>query len=585
MFRAFESLRLVLEHDKSEVFHFSRTRSFEGPAINLGYAPFTGDTPLRPKAIWRYLGFFFDRKLQFKEHAHFYTTRAFTTVRSMGMLGNSVRGLTPPQKHLLYRTCVVPVMTYGFCLWFFKGARVKGLVKAMSQVQCTAARWITGNFRTAPGGSGECLGGLLPMHLLLQQQADRGALRIAQLAPSHPLRPILGEALGGCHRAHRLGLAPSGALSVVSLKGPSVDAAVGAAALSWDEVEPFGPDSFPGSRVVDLFQPRIHTHAPPSRKDDEVAKYKTSLDVAWAAACGDESCCVVAADVSVPSGGIFQAAAAALVFRWGRQEACVVSAARRHMPPEVERFALQLGISAALAKGCQKLVIFSDLLPAVKSLFDIEVRSGQIFSLDACRAVGPWLAGNPDHSVHLWFIPSRLEWGVQKQAHDTAVALKIAVGRCPRTSHDFMLQHFDVEATKAWHEKFKDPSYRSHSFLDLKGSKGHPLQPSTRKGGPWMSKSAFGTAAFSRLCRCITGHAPLGEYRLCFKLHGVVRCLCQRGLYGPLETRGHALYACRLRTRPNPVTALDTIPSLSKFIEVNPFFCTFAPSTVAWDPG
>jgi hypothetical protein len=263
MLRAFECLGLVLEHGKSEVFHFSHAMSFEGPAIDLGYAPFTGDTPLRPKAVWRYLGFFFDCKLQFKEHARFYTTRAFTTVRSMGMLGNSVRGLTPPQKRLLYCTCIVPVMTYGFRLWFFKGARVKGLVKAMSQVQCTATRWITGNFRTAPGGSGECLGGLLPMHLLLQWQADRGALRIAQLAPSHPLRPILGEALGGCHRAHRLGLVPSGVLSVASLKGPSVDAAVGAGVLSWDEVEPFCPDSFPGSRVADFSHAFTLTHPRP----------------------------------------------------------------------------------------------------------------------------------------------------------------------------------------------------------------------------------------------------------------------------------------------------------------------------------
>jgi hypothetical protein len=77
LFRAFESLGLVLEHDKSEVFHFSRARSFVGPAIDLGYAPYTGATSLRPKPVWRYLGFFFDRKLQFKEHARFYTTRAF----------------------------------------------------------------------------------------------------------------------------------------------------------------------------------------------------------------------------------------------------------------------------------------------------------------------------------------------------------------------------------------------------------------------------------------------------------------------------------------------------------------------------
>jgi hypothetical protein len=158
LFRAFTTLGLVLEHDKSEAFHFSHARSFKGPAIDLGYAPFMGNTPLRPKAVWCYLGFFFNRKLQFKEHVRFYTTRAFTMVCSMGMLGNSVRGLTPPQKHLLYRTCVIPMMTYGFCLWFFRGTCVKGLIKAMSQVQCTAARWITGNFCTAPGGSGECLG-------------------------------------------------------------------------------------------------------------------------------------------------------------------------------------------------------------------------------------------------------------------------------------------------------------------------------------------------------------------------------------------------------------------------------------------
>jgi hypothetical protein len=78
LFRAFTALGLVLEHDKSEAFHFLHARSFEGPAVDLGYAPFTGDTPLRPKAIWRYLGFFFNCKLQFKKHACFYTTRAFT---------------------------------------------------------------------------------------------------------------------------------------------------------------------------------------------------------------------------------------------------------------------------------------------------------------------------------------------------------------------------------------------------------------------------------------------------------------------------------------------------------------------------
>jgi hypothetical protein len=125
----------------------------------------------------------------------------------------------------------------------------------------------------------------------------------------------------------------------------------------------------------------------------------------------------------------------------------VVSAAGRCAPPEVERFALQLGISAALAKGCQKLVVISDSLPAVESLFSVELRSGQIFSLDSCCAVGPWLAGDPERSVHLWFVPSRMEWGAQRAAHDVVVSLKIAVGRRPRTSRDFLLHHTDVDTS------------------------------------------------------------------------------------------------------------------------------------------
>jgi hypothetical protein len=62
------------------------------------------------------LGFYFDRKLSFKEHVRYYSTKALTMVQAMGMLGNSNRGLLPMQKRLLYRTCVLPVATYGYRL-------------------------------------------------------------------------------------------------------------------------------------------------------------------------------------------------------------------------------------------------------------------------------------------------------------------------------------------------------------------------------------------------------------------------------------------------------------------------------------
>jgi len=48
---------LVMEHNKTEVFHFMRARHPPNPSINLTSI---GGPIINPKPIWRYLGFFFD---------------------------------------------------------------------------------------------------------------------------------------------------------------------------------------------------------------------------------------------------------------------------------------------------------------------------------------------------------------------------------------------------------------------------------------------------------------------------------------------------------------------------------------------
>ena len=53
----------MIEHCKSKVFHFSRaTKNFDLPPLDLGLLD---SLLLRPKDIWRYLGFIFNRKLSF----------------------------------------------------------------------------------------------------------------------------------------------------------------------------------------------------------------------------------------------------------------------------------------------------------------------------------------------------------------------------------------------------------------------------------------------------------------------------------------------------------------------------------------
>ena len=94
----FVALGLVLEHSKTEHFIFARLHSDYSPPLDLGYAPYTGDNPLKPNLYWRYLSFYFDHKLLFHEHVHFYSTKALSSAKAMKMLGSSTRGLPPREK-------------------------------------------------------------------------------------------------------------------------------------------------------------------------------------------------------------------------------------------------------------------------------------------------------------------------------------------------------------------------------------------------------------------------------------------------------------------------------------------------------
>ena len=105
---------LIVEHSKTDIFHFNRSlRVFNPLPLDLSAI---GGPILKPKDLWKYLGFIFDQKLNFHQHINFYLNKAILTVKCMKLLGNSSRGINPIQKHLLYRCCVLPITLYGFQL-------------------------------------------------------------------------------------------------------------------------------------------------------------------------------------------------------------------------------------------------------------------------------------------------------------------------------------------------------------------------------------------------------------------------------------------------------------------------------------
>ena len=83
---------LVIEHDKLEIFYFSRAYNNFNQELDLLAISIP---TLKLKIYWRYLGFYFDWYLFLKKHVYYYSTKALSTDKAMNMLGNLTRGLLP----------------------------------------------------------------------------------------------------------------------------------------------------------------------------------------------------------------------------------------------------------------------------------------------------------------------------------------------------------------------------------------------------------------------------------------------------------------------------------------------------------
>ena len=129
----FEQFSLWIKYNKLEVFYFSRlTKNFYLSPLDLESL---GRPLHNPKDKWRYLRFIFNKKLSFQHLIYFYFNKALFTVKSIKLLGNLTRGLSPAYKWFLYRTYIMPIALYGFQLWYFKRASISYSLKELRKIQ------------------------------------------------------------------------------------------------------------------------------------------------------------------------------------------------------------------------------------------------------------------------------------------------------------------------------------------------------------------------------------------------------------------------------------------------------------------
>jgi ribonuclease HI len=174
------SAGLPTDPQKNELIHFVRKWPERPPRVLIQGAD---GQPLLvfPAKVVRWLGFYLDHKLCFKDHIQRMANAAMSVVKMLNILGNSIGGASMLNRRLAYKSVVLPVLTYGAPLWYHKCTPLS-YIKQLDKVQNAALRLMTGCFRTTSGRAMRHIGAILPIRRYLQKLHDGAAIRLRTLA-------------------------------------------------------------------------------------------------------------------------------------------------------------------------------------------------------------------------------------------------------------------------------------------------------------------------------------------------------------------------------------------------------------------
>jgi ribonuclease HI len=587
--RELERIGLRLEHDKTELMHFHQKTTTVMPGIDLGLAPFHNGRLLMPSKVWRYLGFYFTPRLRWDYHIKYYATRARSSVQAMLMLGNSIRGLTPMMKRTLYKSCVVPIMTYGFRLWWQPdGKNLLTKIKNLDKAQSSAARWILGAFRTSPVGGMEVLAGLPPMKLHLQKLFERSVVRIRTLPSHHPLKtnlPMTWTTDGELNLRPRAPMAipkhnKSDNTSPANIIHRMVD--------TCSEVfRPLDDECRPGHRILDIYPNRIIFDLEhPGKKDGlafNVWLAQRKLQIQGCVA--DNNAVTVFSDGSFTRVDGVRSGAAIAAYRGNNNIFEKSVACGKLTSYDAEMVGLAMAINKATSFEVAKITFFVDNESAAKAILNPTASSpSQGCSIGACRNVRRWLEEDPNRVVEIKWCPSHE--GIPGNERVDILAKEASQREQPNATSYAYAKHKAMHVMKQkWQKNTVLSSYIGHNFLKfeevikvnhcvpiiLKRDKEDDEESDAGEidDPTGMKKASNGrpNALVARMARLILNHAPLGSYRE--KYFPEYERLCN--YCGVFQDRKHVLFECHHYTRPpewnDHRSLLKGKGSLKKFAE------------------
>ena len=191
-----------IDPEKSDLIHFSRARACPQPSIDVSL--YGHNLVISPKLTVRWLGIFFDQKLTFQEHVKIMANRVTSVANGIRLLANTVRGLSQRHIRILFKTYVLPILTYASHIWFHTDCSQKSLVSRLERVQNISLRQICRGFKTMPIPAIQALSHQPPIELTLRKLSESMAIRLLKL----PFRSLVSQRLPDVWRKGRKGDAP-----------------------------------------------------------------------------------------------------------------------------------------------------------------------------------------------------------------------------------------------------------------------------------------------------------------------------------------------------------------------------------------
>ena len=398
-----DSFGLIIEHSKTEIFHFNRSHGpFNPPPLDL--SPLGGPI-LRPKDSWRYLGFIFDQKLSFHKHIDHYANKAISTVKCMKLLGNSSRGINPFQKHLLYRCCALPIALYSFQLWFYNKAPLLYHMKILNKMQRRATIWILGAFKTSPMEGIEALVGLIPIKFHLQKIAKRSLIRPFKLPDNHILKNLLNDdpPQSKLNNSHDIGSLTNRQKFLT--KGHIVDSSIKSYGI-FPSFSPLDPEFSPGHRIIDNFSNRFSFNLVNKKEKSHNKIHSQELDKMVLCCSSEPHTALVITDASIKND---IATSISHIHSVNRPLVKTVHHASFVTSTEAELFAIRCDINQACSiNNVSKIVIVTDSIHAAKRIFDCGSHPYQTHSAAILSELRLFFSSHEFNTIKFWECPNKL---------------------------------------------------------------------------------------------------------------------------------------------------------------------------------